>query len=447
MDLSRLAGTALAILLLVAAPASASTVRLVPGGGDSSSEVIYTAAAGEQNKVSVAVDGGKATIDDPGASSITAEQGCTQVNPKRAVCDLQDSTETIQYVVADLGDGNDSFEMTAVNTGFAGSQVLGGAGNDDLRGGPFADRLNGGVGIDSLRGGIGDDALSFQDTTGAADADVAEGGEGFDSLSAYDERTAPVTVDLASNAPAGEAGEGDSLRDMETAGGGRADDTIRGNDGSNILYGGPGNDIVDGRGHYDTVNGGDGNDTVIGGTGQDDIDAGPGDDLIPLGNAPGDYDRYVFCMDGDDTVTQLIEAFPAIGQDCERVDVGSGVVLPTLPRRVTTTYVAMSIPCPAAFRDSNGVCAGKLAVEPRQAFKRSAKTRFRTRYGATEFRFKTQSAKITVKLNAAGRKALRKPVIRLQFTLRLKETASGQVKQFEWTETLNRAFLKDRGVG
>jgi hypothetical protein len=256
-----------------------------------------------------------------------------------------------------------------------------------------------------------------------------------------------VSVDLASSAPAGEAGEGDSLIGIEGTGGGEADDTIRGTDEGNLLYGGAGNDTVDGRGGHDSVNGGDGDDTVIGGTGEDDIDAGAGDDLIPLGNGPGEYDRYVFCMEGEDLVTQLIEAFPALGQDCERVDVGMGVVLPTLPRRVTTTYVSMSIPCPAAFRDSKGVCGGKLQVEPRRAFERSAKTRFRTRYGARDFRFTTQSARITVALNAAGRKQLRKPVIRLQFTLRLKETATGRVHQFEWTENLNRAFLKERGVG
>jgi hypothetical protein len=121
MDLARLLPMLVIAILAAAAPASASTVRLSPGGGDESSELTYTAAAGEQNKVSVAVDRGRATIDDPGASSITAQQGCMQVNPKRAVCDLQDSTNTIQYVVAELGDGNDSFEMTAVNTQFAGA--------------------------------------------------------------------------------------------------------------------------------------------------------------------------------------------------------------------------------------------------------------------------------------------------------------------------------------
>lgn len=448
MHLARLTTAALAALLLAAAPASASTVRLDPGGGDDSSTVTYTAAPGEQNKVSVAVDGPKATIDDPGASSITTQQGCTQVTPKRAVCDLQDSTTNIQRIAADLADGDDSFEMTAVNTQFAGASVVGGPGNDDLRGGPFADSLNGGIGIDQLRGGLGNDFLSTDDATGSADADLVDGGDSdFDQFSGYSKRTSPVTVDLASNAPAGEAGEGDTLIGLEAMGGGLADDTIRGNDADNVLGGGPGNDILDGRAGRDALNGEDGNDTVIGGTGNDQIDAGAGDDLIPLGNATREYDSYVFCGAGNDLVTELIEAFPSLGLDCERVDKGSGIVLTILPRRVTTTYIAMSIPCPAAFRDSRGVCAGKLVVEPRLAFMRSDTTRYRTRYGATAFRFTTQSAKITVPLNASGRKELRKPFMRIQFTLRLNETATGQARQFEWTENLSRAILKQRGVG
>ncbi len=448
MDPARLTLAILAAALLAAAPASASTVRLDPGGGDESSKVTYTAAPGEQNKLSVTVDGPRATIEDPGAGEIVTQQGCTRQTPKRAVCDLQDSTATIQYVLAELGDGNDTFAMTAVNTQFAGSRVNGGQGNDDLRGAQFADALNGGVGTDELRGGPGDDFLILEDVSGSADSDYVDGGEGsFDQLDAYSKRTSPVTVDLASDAPAGEAGENDRLIDLESAGGGMANDVIRGDDGPNIVVGGAGNDIVDGRGGRDVVTGGDGDDDVTGGGGEDDIAGEAGNDTITLGNEPGVYDRFVFCSEGSDLVTGVTEAFPSLGIDCERVDLGLGVVVPTLPRRVTTTYVAMSIPCPAAFRDANGVCAGKLQVEPRLAFKRDAKTRFRTRYGARDFRFKTASARIAVRLNARGRKELRKQVFRLQFTLRLKEAATGRVRQFEWTETLSRRMLQQAGVG
>jgi hypothetical protein len=411
------------------------------------SEVTYTAAAGESNKVSAAVDRARVTIDDPGAGSITAQQGCVNETPKRVVCDLQSSTTTIDYVLAFLGDGNDTFELSAANTPFAGARVVGGSGNDDLRGGPFADLLSGDVGIDELRGGDGADSLILGDATGSADADTVDGGADIDFVHGYAERTRPVLVDLASGTPAGEAGEGDRLTDVEGVTGGVSDDTLRGSDGSNYLNGGLGNDTIDGRGGPDSLSGGDGNDTVIGAGGADDIEAGNGDDLIRLDNEPGVYDRYVFCSDGNDIVTGRTEAFPSVGIDCELLDLGGGMAVRTLPRRVTTTYISMSIPCSAPFRDANGVCAGKLVVEPRLAFRRSATTRHRTRYGAKEFRFTTTSARITVPMNARGRKELRKEIMRLQFTLRLENRPLKEVRQFEWTETLNRRFLKQRGVG
>jgi hypothetical protein len=445
MNLARLTTALIAALLFGAAPAAASTVRLDPGGGEDASTVTYTAAPGEANKVSVAVDGAKATIDDPGASSITVQQGCTQVTPKRATCDLQSSTDSIRQVVADLGDGGDTFDLTAGTT-FVGSQVKGGPGNDTLNGGPYADGLNGGGGTDTLHGGDGQDFLVDGDVTGAADGDVLDGGPGEFDLLSYGERTAPVTVDLATAGPAGEAGEGDTISGFESVSGGQAGDTLRGNEASNALSGAGGDDTLDGRGGNDQLFSGAGNDTVIGGAGVDDLETEGGDDLIRLENPPGVHDREIFCGDGDDLVEGLTAA-PSVFLDCETTDLGFGIVRKTLPRRVTTTYVAVSIPCPAAFRDAQNVCAGKLQVEPKGAYGKSTSTRFKQRYGATAFRFKTGSAKITVKLNAAGRKQLRKEFFKLQFTLRLTETASGTVKQIEWTQNLSRAFLKKKGVG
>jgi Ca2+-binding RTX toxin-like protein len=255
-----------------------------------------------------------------------------------------------------------------------------------------------------------------------------------------------VTVDLASGAPAGEAGEGDSLVSVESVSGGSAGDTLRGTDGFNSLTGRDGDDTLDGRGGGDGLFSGDGDDTVIGGAGDDDIETGAGDDTIRLENPPGTYDRIVVCDDGDDSVGDLVEPFPSVGLDCERLNIGGGIVVPVAPKRVTSTYIQMSIPCPAAYRDSNGVCAGKLQVEPRLAFKRSATTRYRQRYGATAFRFTTGSARILVRLNAAGRKEIAKSVARMQFTLRLTETATGQVRELAWTETMSRFYMRRLGI-
>lgn len=437
---------ALAAVLVAAAPASASTVRLDPGGGEESSQITYTAAGGEQNKLSVSVDGARATIDDPGASTITPQQGCTSVTPKRVTCDLQSSTDTIQTVEANLDDGNDTFDMTATNTRYAGAVVNGGPGNDELHGGPFGNTLNGDVGLDRLYGGPSFDNFTTADATGSADADLLDGGDGDDTVYAYRERTTPVTVDLAAGTPAGEAGEGDSLVSIESVGGGTAGDTLRGTDGFNQLNGDMGDDTLDGRGGNDSLFSGDGDDTVIGGAGDDDIEAGKGDDTIRLENPAGTYDRIVSCAEGDDSVGDLVEAFPGVGLDCEQLNIGGGVVVPVAPRRVTSTYIQMSIPCPAAYRDANGVCAGKLQIEPRLAFKRSASTRFKQRYGATAFRFTTGSARILVRLNASGRKEIKKSISRMQFTLRLNETATKKVRELAWTETLSRFYMQRLGI-
>lgn len=449
MEPPRLALAFLIAFLVVAAPASASTVRLEPAGGDDSARIVYTAADGEQNKLSVTVSGGHATVDDPGASTVTPQQGCTQATPKRVECDLQDSTETISYVEAELGDGNDSFDLIAgENTRFVGGIVKGGPGDDTLRGGIYADFLDAGTGVDRLHGADGADSLTTADTTGAADADLIDGGRDFDSFYGYRERTAPVTVDTFEGTGAGEAGENDTFSSIEGLTGGHANDTLKGDSYDDRLHGGNGDDVLIGEPGNDYLSGGDGMDTLDGGVGDDEFEAGPGDDTLLLNNYKGQYDRYVACNEGNDVVGTLLEALPAVATDCERLDMGYGVVVNTMPRRVTTTYVSMSIPCPERFRDASGVCAGKLAVEPRMAFRKSKSQRYRERYGAREFRFKTQSARITVPLNARGRKELRKPFFRLQFTLRLSDRQKrGRIREFAWTENLSRFILRREGVG
>jgi hypothetical protein len=172
---------------------------------------------------------------------------------------------------------------------------------------------------------------------------------------------------------------------------------------------------------------------------------GAGDDVIRMDNPPGTFDRqFGGCFEGSDLIVGLGPA-PSVAPTCERADFGDNLVLPLLPRRVTTTAIAMGIPCPANLR-VNGVCAGKLVVEPTGAYRRSASTRHRQRYGAKAFRFTTQSGRVTVPLNAAGRRQLRKSAFKFQFTLRL-ETPSGTVRQEQWTEYLVRSFLRQQGVG
>ncbi len=94
----------------------------------------------------------------------------------------------------------------------------------------------------------------------------------------------------------------------------------------------------------------------------------------------------------------------------------------------------------------SGVCSGKLEVEPRNAYRLSRHARYQRRYGAKAFRFGAEAADVTVRLNAAGRRLLRKPYFRVQFTLSLRETATGAVRRFSWTLFVSRSYLAELGV-
>jgi hypothetical protein len=254
-----------------------------------------------------------------------------------------------------------------------------------------------------------------------------------------------VSVDLASGEPGGEAGERDTFVAVEGLYGGTGADTLRGDDAPNFLYGQEGDDTLDGRGGSDDLAGWSGDDTIIGGAGRDSFSDGAGDDVLRLDNPPGEYDNYLACEAGDDVIVGPGPA-PSITLSCDRIDFGGGLALSLVPRRVTTSYVQLSIPCPDDFR-VGGTCAGKLSVEPQGAFRRSAAVRYRQRFGARGFRFTTRSAKVTVPLNAAGRRELRKRAFKLQFTLRLRETESGAVRELAWTQYMTRFELRRLGVG
>lgn len=65
-----------------------------------------------------------------------------------------------------------------------------------------------------------------------------------------------------------------------TVDGGSGDDVIIGGGGDDNLRGGSGNDVIAGRGGNDRISGGIGNDIIDGGAGFDDIDGGKGLDRI-----------------------------------------------------------------------------------------------------------------------------------------------------------------------
>jgi Ca2+-binding RTX toxin-like protein len=243
------------------------------------------------------------------------------------------------------GDGKDTLEGgTGIDSvlGEGGDDsVYGGDGNDGLDGGDGNDLLNGGFGKDAIGGGAGSDVADYADALGTVhvtpldgvrndgrtgeeddvasdveganggiDNDVLEGnnaagtlnGGGGDDLlngnggpdvmlggagsdtASYEGRTAPVAVSIGGSAD-GQAGEGDSVgADIERVVGGSSNDTLNGNDLSNILLGGPGNDTVNAGGAFDLLIGGLGNDTLNGDAGDDVLSGNGGNDRLGGGD-------------------------------------------------------------------------------------------------------------------------------------------------------------------
>ena len=169
--------------------------------------------------------------------------------------DLADYSEHTDPVVIDLGGGlgpklasagGSEDELTHIEGAVGGSgddTLIGSECDDHLEGGPGNDLLIGGLGADHLEGGPGNDTFGMFPVLDGDDELI--GGAGSDTVD-YSERREPVEVDLV-NGSAGEAGkEDDSLKsnDVENAVGGLTDDTLIGDDNSNVLTGGPGVDTI-----------------------------------------------------------------------------------------------------------------------------------------------------------------------------------------------------------
>jgi Ca2+-binding RTX toxin-like protein len=146
----------------------------------------------------------------------------------------------------------------------------GGSGNDRLTGSDTNDTLRGGSGQDSLDGRGGDDLLD-----GGTGGDLIDGGDAGIHVGErhdrvlYLNRTQPVRVDLSQpTAPQGEMDasghvvEGDTIRDVEDAVGGKGADTLIGNEFDNSLSGFDGNDSISGEAGGDVLTGGDGADIL-----------------------------------------------------------------------------------------------------------------------------------------------------------------------------------------
>lgn len=218
---------------------------------------------------------------------------------------------------------------TLIGTG-EDDEIRGLAGNDILSGRNGSDTLFGGEGEDTLRGGDGDDTLI---ELPSLESDVLRGGAGFDLLDlarlgaivggSYE----PLFVNLEKNLSRGIGGN-DRLFDIEAVVAPDAgsdfpvalNDTLKGDDESNLFSSGVGNDWLVGRAGGDTLfgasgddflkgcrgrdslNGGDDADTLRGGRGNDFLDGGAGHDLLSGG---GGDDVFRFATRTRDVVTDF----------------------------------------------------------------------------------------------------------------------------------------------
>lgn len=157
-----------------------------------------------------------------------------------------------------VGDDRDNW----LSTGRYGGGVAYGLGGDDVL-------VDGQDGQAKLGGGAGNDLFSVMDFGG----DV-RGGEGTDSITFCGVGTtgADVTIDLSvQSAEATYAGETHvwTLESIEGGTGCRGNDTLIGDEASNVLAGLGGDDAISGMGGDDDLNGGDGVDSLDGGDGVD----------------------------------------------------------------------------------------------------------------------------------------------------------------------------------
>jgi serralysin len=151
--------------------------------------------------------------------------------------------------------------------------------NDNLIGTNDADKIFGFGGQDSILGKGGDDTL-----VGGDSQDALDGGAGSDTAD-YSEKTAAVSVTLSGSRWADVRVGGvreDRIKNIENITGGAGNDSLIGDQLSNVLKGGAGDDVLNGGAGNDTLSGGLGDDTyTIDNVGDVIIESlGEGTDLI-----------------------------------------------------------------------------------------------------------------------------------------------------------------------
>ncbi|KPI05842.1 Hemolysin-type calcium-binding region protein [Actinobacteria bacterium OK074] len=260
-------GTVLAAPIALAGTAVAATPEATAALGNGGSQLFYTAAAGQANKVTVTVSPGGDTdlsyvIDD--VVPIAAGDGCTHpdsADATKVACTVPELDSQDPYAVfeADLGDGNDGITLVdSSDQVYYYNEVNLGTGNDSY---VNTGRLDGSL----VRGQAGADTIT------AGEAAIVLAGDDNDSVTANGNY---VIVDGGKGNDVIHGGDkGQSLS------GGDGNDTLYGGKGNDSLYGGKGNDVLWGNSGNDVLWGNSGNDKLYGGPGTDRLSGGPGTDV------------------------------------------------------------------------------------------------------------------------------------------------------------------------
>ncbi|HEX8085312.1 MAG TPA: hypothetical protein VF529_13550 [Solirubrobacteraceae bacterium] len=330
------------LLLVLAAPASAARVErrcdpLVPAIDCPVAPVTVVAAAGERNVIAISRDGSGVVVRDTGAPP-TAGPGCEALAADAVRCA---AAGAVPLTVA-AGDGDDAIDARAAGA-VLDVALDGGPGADAIAGTPARDVIDGGAGPDVLVGGDGNDFLTGDEGDAVA-ADTLDGGAGRDTAG-YEERTRPLTVDLADPAPDGAPGEGDRLAGIEDVSSGSGDTVLRGDDGPNGLHAPFGNAGVVSR-----VTGRGGDDNLTGRV----VDGGAGDDALSAR-------VRARCGPGTDRMFDPRLLAPPPPRDCERIDL-DGLIVDAKTIRVRGATIRLGVERTERGRGTILVRAGRRTI-------------------------------------------------------------------------------------
>jgi len=292
----------------------------------------FVSAPGETNLVTVkSTPLGKIEVVDDGAA-LVAGPGCTGGGPAGtpAECTVHapkapeqvfcgkncvqwaPGTGWTDYIAADLGDGDDSFDASTLPyylwiENFH-MNVTGGTGDDSIHTGSGPDTIRPGMGNDHADGGKdGDDEFLAEAVPDGDDVFTMSAEHG--SSVSYASRTTPLVM---TGNTIGAEGEHDSLTGFFELTTGSGADRLEPLPARSIrLNTGAGDDVVSGGPGRETVYGGLGDDRLSGNEGEDWLSGDDGDDLIDGG-------------DGNDLIREQTQQFPGGPVAASGDDVGIG---------------------------------------------------------------------------------------------------------------------------